>query len=67
MAVSAQLGGVAIGIDYAGAQGGPQDGFVGLDQINTVRIPQSFAGRGLVNFVLTVDNKVTNTVQVSFR
>ncbi len=62
-AVTAQLGGEAIAIGFAGAQGA----YVGVDQVNTVRLPRSFAGRGLVDFVLTVDNKVTNTVQVSFR
>jgi len=61
--VSAQLGGQAIGIQFAGAQGT----FEGEDQLNTVRIPRSYIGRGVVNFVLTVDNKVTNTVQVSFQ
>jgi uncharacterized protein (TIGR03437 family) len=61
--VSAQLGGQAIGIQFAGAQGT----FEGEDQVNTVRIPRTYIGRGLVNFVLTVDNKVTNTVQVSFQ
>jgi uncharacterized protein (TIGR03437 family) len=62
-AVTAQLGGEAITIGFAG----PQGAYVGVDQVNTVRLPRSFAGRGLVDFVLTADNKVTNTVQVSFK
>ena len=61
--VSAQLGGQAIGILFAGAQGT----YEGEDQVNTVRIPRTYIGRGLVNLVLTVDNKVTNTIQVSFQ
>jgi len=61
--VNAQLGGVNVGTLFAGAA----PGFFGLDQVNTGRIPRSFAGRGLVGLVLTVDGRVANVVQVSFR
>nr|MDQ3012338.1 hypothetical protein [Acidobacteriota bacterium] len=41
-------------------------GFVGLDQINIV-LPRTLIGRGLINVVLTVDNKVSNTVQIAIK
>jgi uncharacterized protein (TIGR03437 family) len=42
---------------------GPAGGFVGLDQIN-IRIPRSLAGRGMVDVVMTVDGKITNTIKL---
>jgi uncharacterized protein (TIGR03437 family) len=38
----------------------------GLDQTN-VLLPRSFAGRGLVNVVMTADGLTSNTVQVCIR
>ncbi|HKQ78610.1 MAG TPA: NF038122 family metalloprotease [Blastocatellia bacterium] len=60
-AVSAAIGGVAGAVIYAGPQG-----FIGLDQAN-VLIPQTLAGRGEVDLVLTVDGVNSNVVRVNFR
>ncbi len=45
---------------------GPVDGFVGLDQTNA-RISPSLAGRGVVDVVLVVDGKPSNTTTVQIR
>jgi len=47
---------------YAGAQGT----LAGLDQVNA-QLPQSLAGRGEVDVMLTVDGKPANTVRVYFK
>ncbi len=41
-------------------------GFVGLDQANVV-LPRTLIGRGVIDVVLTVDGRTTNTVQLSIR
>ena len=61
-AVSATIGGVAAGIEYADRQ----PGFLGLDQVN-LRVPRSLIGRGEVDLVLTVEGKVANTVKLQVR
>lgn len=61
-AVSAQVGGVAATISYAGAQGD----FVGLDQTNLL-LPKTLAGRGEVDVILTVNGQAANTVKVSIK
>ncbi|HSW49438.1 MAG TPA: SBBP repeat-containing protein, partial [Bryobacteraceae bacterium] len=58
-AVTAMIGGEDAVVEYVGAVAG----FFGLDQVN-VRVPRSLAGRGLVDLVLTVDGKQSNTVQL---
>lgn len=60
--VRASLGGTSLPVDFASAQGD----LVGLDQVN-VEVPRTFAGRGDVDVVLTVDGKIANTVRVNFR
>ncbi|MEP7340080.1 MAG: PKD domain-containing protein [Acidobacteriota bacterium] len=40
--------------------------FVGLDQVNIV-LPRTLVGKGLINVVLTVDGKVSNTVQIAIK
>lgn len=60
--VRASIGGTNLPVDFASAQGD----LVGLDQVN-VEVPRSFAGRGDVDVVLTVDGKVANTVRVNFK
>jgi uncharacterized protein (TIGR03437 family) len=60
--VTAQVGGVSVPVEYAGAQGG----YAGLDQVN-LRLPRSLAGRGEVIVSLTVDGRQANAVKVSFR
>ena len=42
---------------------GDQFAYPGLDQVN-VRLPQSLAGAGLVDIVLSVDGKTANTVKI---
>lgn len=61
-AVSVKIGGADAEVLYAGAQGS----LAGLDQINA-RLPRSLAGRGDVDVVVTIDDKVVNTAKVGFR
>jgi uncharacterized protein (TIGR03437 family) len=58
-AVTAKIGGQDAEVLYAGAQGG----YAGLDQVN-IRVPRSLIGRGDVDVVLRVDNKMANAVVV---
>ncbi len=60
--VTVTVDGVNIPVAYAGLA----PGFVGLDQINAGPLPRSLIGRGVVNFVVTVDGKITNSLQLSF-
>ena len=60
--VSISLGGTNITPTFAGAQGS----FAGLDQIN-FQIPTSFAGKGAVDLIVTVDGKAANTVKVNIK
>ncbi|MFB3778173.1 MAG: hypothetical protein ACE141_11195 [Bryobacteraceae bacterium] len=60
-AVTAQIGGAAATVEYAG----PVAGQVGLDQVN-IRLPASLAGRGYVDVEIAVDGKAANVVQLSF-
>lgn len=60
--VAAQIGGVNAEVFFVG----PQETYVGLDQVN-VRIPRSLAGRGEVDVVVTVDGVAANTVRVSIK
>lgn len=61
-AVSVMIGGVEAPISYAG----PQDGFVGLDQIN-MSMPRALVGLGEVKIDLKVDGAIANQVTVSIR
>jgi uncharacterized protein (TIGR03437 family) len=45
---------------------GPQGQYDGLDQIN-VRVPKALRGRGLVDVVLIIEDRVANTVRLQFR
>ena len=58
--VSCTMGGVAVPVLFAGAQGG----FVGLDQVN-IQIPASLKGRGEVSVVVTVDGQAANAVTLN--
>lgn len=60
--VSLEMGGVLGNVLYAGQA----PGFVGLDQAN-VLVPNSLAGRGEVDVVLTVDGRKANTVKLMFK
>jgi uncharacterized protein (TIGR03437 family) len=60
--VSAKISDLDAQVLYAG----PQDGFVGLDQVN-LRLLRNLAGRGEVNITLTVDGKTTNVVTINIK
>ncbi len=62
-AVALQIGGVSIATLFVGAQGA----LVGLDQVNTVELPRSLAGRGEVNLTGTVDGRAINTTTLTFK
>lgn len=57
------IGGVDVPVSYANIA----PGFVGLDQVNAGPLPRSLAGRGVVDVVLSVDDKVANTVQLAIQ
>ncbi len=59
---SANIGGVTLPVDYAGAQ----NEFVGLDQIN-IQLPPSLKGKGEVDVVLMIDGVTLNTVRVRIK
>ena len=61
--VTATLGGVSIPVLGAVAQGQ----YEGLDQVNIGPLPASFAPRGELPLVLSVDGQAANTVTVSVR
>lgn len=61
-AVSATIGGVAAGIEYADRQ----PGYLGLDQVN-IRVPRSLLGRGAVDLALTVEGKQANLVRLQIK
>jgi uncharacterized protein (TIGR03437 family) len=61
-AVTAQLGGVASQVVFAGAQGN----FAGLDQLNLL-LPRTLAGRGAVEALIRFDNRGANAVQLEFK
>jgi uncharacterized protein (TIGR03437 family) len=57
------IGGTAVSVAYANVT----PGFIGLDQINTVALPRSLAGRGVVNVVVTIDGVPANTTTIQFK
>ncbi len=61
-AVTAKLGGENATVLFVGAQGD----FAGLDQLNA-QIPRTLAGRGDLDWVLTVDGKTANTVRINVK
>ena len=61
-AVMVNLGGFDAQVNYAG----PQNDFVGLDQVN-VRIPRELAGRGDIFVNLMADGVTANTVLVNIK
>jgi uncharacterized protein (TIGR03437 family) len=60
--VLAKVGGETAPVLFAGAV----EGLVGLDQIN-VRLPGNLTGRGAVDFMLQVDGKSANTLQIHIK
>jgi len=61
-AVTATIGGAAMEVQFAGAQGD----FVGLDQVN-LRLARALAGRGEVDVALSADGKTANVVKINIR
>ena len=59
--VSAVIGGARVPVIYYG----PAPGFAGEDQMNIGPLPQSLAGQGNVNIVVTADGQAANTVSVT--
>jgi uncharacterized protein (TIGR03437 family) len=62
-AVIATVGGVPVPVLYAGAA----PGFVGEDQVNIGPLPESLAGQGSVDILLTADGQAANTVNVTMQ
>jgi uncharacterized protein (TIGR03437 family) len=62
LSASANIGGMALPVDYAATQGS----FVGLDQIN-IQLPPSLKGKGEVDVVVTIDGVALNTVRVRIK
>lgn len=60
---TATIGGVAVPVTFAGAQGQ----FAGEDQVNVGPLPQSLAGRGNVQIILTSDGIPANAVNVTIK
>jgi uncharacterized protein (TIGR03437 family) len=61
-AVIVQAGGTDAPVSYAG----PQNDFVGLDQVNT-ELPRSLKGRGEITINLTVDGRPANAVTIMIK
>ena len=61
--VTAMVGSLSVPVLYAGAA----SGFAGEDQVNIGPLPQSLAGAGSVNIVLTADGQAANTVNVTIQ
>lgn len=60
--VTAQIGGTAVEVLYAGEQ----KEFFGLDQVN-LRVPPDLAGRGQVEVQLAIEGQTTNPILVAFK
>jgi uncharacterized protein (TIGR03437 family) len=60
--VKVTIGGIALPVQYAGAQGG----FDGLDQINVI-LPRSLAGKGSVTIQVTANGIAANSANVSIQ
>jgi len=60
--VQVKIGGVAVPVEYAGAQGT----YAGLDQVN-VRLPRSLAGRGNALVDLMVEGQPANVAWLNFK
>lgn len=60
--VQATVNGVAVPVQYAGAQ----PTYPGLDQVN-ISIPASLSGTGAANVVLIVDGQISNTVMIAIQ
>jgi uncharacterized protein (TIGR03437 family) len=61
--VTVTVGGVGVPVLYSAAA----PGFAGEDQVNIGPLPQSLAGQGSVNILLTADGEAANTVNVTIQ
>ncbi len=61
--VKATIGGISVPVLYAGAQ----SQYPGLDQVNLGPLPQTLAGKGEVDLILTVDGVPANVGRVAFQ
>jgi uncharacterized protein (TIGR03437 family) len=61
--VTATIGGVNVPVAYSGVQ----PTYPGMDQINPGPLPQSLAGAGQVDIVVTADGHQANTVTTAIR
>jgi len=61
--VTATVGGMNVPVVYTGAQ----PTYPGMDQINIGPLPQSLAGAGQVNIVITADGQAANTVTAAIQ
>ena len=61
--VTATVGGKTVPVAFAGAQGA----FVGEDQVNVGPLPQSLAGSGTANIIISADGQVANTVNLAIQ
>jgi uncharacterized protein (TIGR03437 family) len=57
------VGGVSVPVLYSLAA----PGFAGEDQVNIGPLPQSLAGQGTCNILLTADGQAANTVNVTIQ
>ena len=61
--VTVTVGDLSVPVLYAAAA----PGFAGEDQVNIGPLPQSLAGKGSVNILLTADGQAANTVNVTIQ
>ena len=61
--VTATVGGLSVPVLFVGAA----PGYAGEDQVNIGPLPQSLAGKGSVNILLTADGQVANIVNVTIQ
>ncbi len=61
--VNVKIGGFDVPVLFAG----PSPDYVGLDQCNVGPIPRSLIGKGVSNIVMTVDTKLANQIQITFK
>lgn len=61
--VSVTVGGIGVPVLYAGAA----PGYSGEDQVNVGPLPQSLAGQGAVNILLTADGQTANAVNLTIQ
>jgi uncharacterized protein (TIGR03437 family) len=65
--ISVDLGGAVKALNPSLFEDGfAAPGFVGLDQVNVV-LPRALIGRGVIDATVTIDGRVSNTVQLQIR